>query len=341
MQTILERIGKGQTEPIYFVHGSESYLIQRLKDMLCQTIPLDDRELNCVSYAMEEHFLSLALEDADSMSFLGDKKIVFIDNAYFLTTEKIKNTLEHDVTALEKYIHNPNPNTILVISVLANTIDKRKKIVKLLKEKTVEVNAHPLNEQETVQFMQQHLSGLGYTMDRSALALLGERTHYQLSLAMNELEKLCLYRQIDKTIHKKDVEQLVAKSLTNNVFALLDEVQQRHVGKALEIYRELIMQKEEPIKLLALMLHQVRLWLQLTFLQQKGYQSGDMAQALKLHPYRIKLAMGYLSKERMTISHLKTMYNQLIEADYQLKTSVMDNQVIMELTLLKMMEKES
>ncbi|MBC6499777.1 hypothetical protein H7R52_18095 [Weissella confusa] len=64
-----------------------------------------------------------------------DRRVVIIDDAYFLTGENPRTKLEHHVEDLLAYIEHPEPQTVLVIFAPYEKLDSRKKVVKLLKEK--------------------------------------------------------------------------------------------------------------------------------------------------------------------------------------------------------------
>lgn len=335
MQKELEKIRNGQADIIYFVQGTEQYLLQLVKDAgMNYIVPPEDREMNVSTYNAQEQSVAIAIEDANSMPFLGDRKVVMIEQAQFLTSDKQKQLSDSELEMLMQYIQDPNPDTVLFIFAPYETLDNRKKIVKLLKEKAVCLSAQPLNETETNQFLQQRIQGNGYSMDRSALQELLERTQYQLSLSVNELDKLFLLNMHTKTITKQDVQQIVAKSLENNVFLLVEHAMKKQANDLITAYRELVLQKEEPLKILGLFLSQVRLLLQTKVLMSKGYQQSDIAQQLKQHPYRVKLAVQ--QSEKFSIEKLANMYHVLSQTDFNMKTSGVDKDVQMEVALLQM-----
>ncbi|WP_369404064.1 hypothetical protein [Secundilactobacillus similis] len=71
--------------------------------------------MNYASYDMETTPVAQALDDAMSAPFFGDKRLVFVDRAYFLTTETHRGSkIEHDMASLTSYLEHPEPTTILV-----------------------------------------------------------------------------------------------------------------------------------------------------------------------------------------------------------------------------------
>ena len=78
------------------------------------------------------------------------------------------------------------------------------------------------------------------------------------------------------------VEKLVAKSLEQNIFSLVDSVLQRNLKNTMMIYHDLMRQNEEPIKILSVMAGQVRLMYQVKELSRQGYSQQKIASVLKV-----------------------------------------------------------
>ena len=144
--------------------------------------------------------------------------------------------------------------------------------------------------------------------------------------------------QETKFITIEAVQELVAKSLEQNIFALNEYVLKKDVGQALNLYQDLLLQKEDPIKINAIMTAQFRLLIQVKILEKKGYQQGDIAKLLKTHPYRVKLAIQQMRKIKEYA--LVEAYNGLIDAEYRLKTGKGDKEMQFELFVLQYAQKK-
>ena len=170
-------------------------------------------------------------------------------------------------------------------------------------------------------------------MTPEAFELFIQLTDAKLSTAMSELPKLLLFSSDTKQITKSAVNDLVAKSLEQNIFALVEYVLKRQTANALSLYQDLLLQKEDPIKINAILMTQFRLLLQVKFLEKKGYQQGDSAGMLKVHPYRVKLAIQQARKfsEKVLVSS----FEGLVDAEYRLKTGQGDKEMQFELFVLQ------
>ncbi|WP_062467686.1 DNA polymerase III subunit delta [Jeotgalibaca dankookensis] len=330
----LTKIKKGEFSPVYLFLGTESFFIEEARAaLLGSAMPIEDQELNVGIYNMEEVPLANALEDAESMPFFGDRRLVMIDNPYFLTGEKAKSHLEHDTSWLENYLQQPSETTILAIFAPYEKIDNRKKVSKLLKNKATMVDVKPLEPSASRNYLSQLIRNAGYQMERQSVQFFFERIDDNLSQGVRELEKLFLSARDDKIITKQMVIDLVPRNLEQNIFDIVNLVLKKQADQAIQIYRDLLLQKEEPLKINAILLSQFRLLLQVRILAKKGYQQPDMAKLLRIHPYRVKLAnqqIRTLDEKVLMEAHLG-----LVEIETKMKTGDGLKEIQFELFMLK------
>ena len=114
---------------LYFIESDIHEIIDLKIRELLSKYKLDSS--NLIVYDMEEVNISDAIVDLDTYSLFGEKKVVFCKNATFLSSGKSE--IEHNIPLLEKYLNNPNPDNILIIS--CSKLDGKKNIAKLIKEK--------------------------------------------------------------------------------------------------------------------------------------------------------------------------------------------------------------
>lgn len=334
LQTVLKEIREKKIAPIYLVLGTEIYLSELFKtELLSQLFDPGDDEFNVTSYDMEETPLSTALAEAETLPFFGDHRLVFVENPYFLTSEKKSTSIEHDMKELISYLEQPSDSTIIVFHANVEKLDERKKVTKLLKKNAVVVDVSPMDEKALRTYVQQSIQSEGYEIEPKAFDQLLHLSDFQLTKVMGELQKLYLFSSDDKRITLATVEALVPKSLEHNVFDLSSEILSGNSGKALQTYEDLLLQGEETIKLSAILLSQIRLLLQIKILAQLGYQQANIADALKIHPYRIKLGMQ--QSKRFELARLEKIFDELVENDFLIKTGRMDKELLFELFILK------
>ena len=124
------------------------------------------------------------------------------------------------------------------------------------------------------------------------------------------------------------------KSLEHNVFDLTNQVLSGNSEHAIQLYEDLLLQGEETIKLNAILLTQIRLFLQTKILAKLGYQQANIAETLKVHPYRVKLALQQV--RQFELARLEAIYDELVENDFRIKTGQMDKELLFQLFILKL-----
>lgn len=92
------------------------------------------------------------------------------------------------------------------------------------------------------------------------------------------------------------VEQLVAKTLEQSIFDLIEWSMGGNITAAIELYKEMVQRKEEPLMILAMLVRQLRIYLHVKELKQRSYSEKQMAGMLKLHPYVVKLAARMVTR---------------------------------------------
>ncbi len=287
-------------------------------------------DVDVIKYDMQQISLSEILEEANTYPMWSDYKFIICNNANFLNSKGIKNTeFENDYDTLIDYLENKNSFSSLVF-ISAEKLDKRKSIVKKLEKlcKVFILDSFSSEKIEEVVFKQ--LKNQEKEISPSNAKYLCKRLNYDLSLVVNELDKLALVSSSE--ISKDIIDSLVARTIEDNIFELTSAVVDGDVSKSYSIYNDLIMQKEEPIAMIAMIANQFRLILQVKGYANQGLSKNEVAKQLGVHPYRVELAMkkSYLLEEDI----LYTYMDKLCEMDYSIKTGKLDKFRAMELFLL-------
>lgn len=305
---------------VYLLYGTKEFGIEEEIKTLSKNID----EMNISKYDLNNDMLSLALEDAKTMSLFGDKKIVIIDNANMFT-----GITSNDSEKIEDYLNHINENTILIFVVHNDKLDSRKKITKLIKEKgkIKEFN----DELDSTNLVRRLFKD--YNIEYSTIKLLIDRVGNNPLILQNEINKIKIYKENDKTITDEDILNLTVKLIEIDIFKLIDYIIKKDKEKALELYYEMLKMNEEPIKIVVILANQFRIMYQSKELLKKGYSEKDIASILKIHPYRVKLAIQ--NSRNYTSETLLKHLNNLADIDIGIKTGTLNKDLALELFILK------
>jgi len=329
---VWNKMQQGKFNPIYLLVGTEHYFfdetIRRLKDALLQ-----EGEIDVLFFDLDEVPVQHVIEEADTIPFFTDRKLIIAKNASFLkATEKGKEKIDHDIKAFESWVQHPSETAITVFIAPYEKLDERKKVTKLIKDKALLLVAKPLEGNDLVVWVKSIVALEQKTMTNDAIARLIETVGQDLVQLKSEIHKMATYVGEEPEITKDDVELLMTRTLEQDAFQLLNAYLRGDTTTALSVYHDLLRQKEEPIMLTALLASQIRLMSNVRYLQKKGYHAQAIAKQLKVNPYRVKLIVE--SRQQIKEERLLETLHRLAGADYKLKTSSGRRERILELFLM-------
>lgn len=298
---------------IYTLYGEDTFGMNKFINDLMKKEQIEDK----ITYDYEESNIKDVLEECSYNDLFGNKKLVVLNNATFLTG---KTTLNDD--SLELYVNNPNELTILILKVNEDKLDERKKLVKLLKEKSTLKAYKSLDIKDINIYIKNYLLNESYKIDNNIIPLIASRINGNTKVINSELDKLMLYKISDKIITKDDVLKVITKYEEDNIFKLVDAVIKKDKPSIFTLYKGLIDNKEEPAVIMSLLSNNLRIILQSGILYKDGYSKDKIASYLKEHPYRISLALenSRLIEKKELINDL----NKLAILDYQIKSGEVD-----------------
>ena len=306
----------------YLLYGLETFLLEKEIDKIIAKHKLE--RLNIVRYDYTVDSLIKILEDCETLPFFSDKKGIIVDNATFFNRGKGS---DMEINQLLNYLKRDNPTTILIFLNHNMSVDNTKKITKTIKELGVLKEVGRANIQNEILKMFD-----GYKIDHFTINLFHERVGSDLALLQTEANKLKLYCIEEKTISKEDVIQLTSINIDTDIFKFIDHIIQKEKDLAMKIYREMIKQGEEPIKIIALLASKFRLMYQATELMRSGYSQQDISSTLGVHIYPVKLAIQSGLKYNNTL--LLKYLERLADLDIAIKTGEIEPILGLELFIL-------
>ena len=335
IKTATKAIKHGDVSPVYLLYGLEKYQIKKFSSLLEeQLLQKEDRDFAIVNYDLADTPLQVVIEEAETVPFMVPRKLIFVRDASVFTAGKEGGKIEHRIEALLEYMKNPAEYSVLIFLVYNEKLDERKKVVKAVKSSGVVLAFASLGGEELLSWVNKETKQRGCVLAPGTAEVLIRNAGTQLQTLTAELDKLCLYAGDGGTIDLDTVEQLVARSTEQNVFALVENIANLRQEQALGIFYELLKQREEPIKIAALITRQFRIILQVKELAGQSYSQQQIASQLGLHPYAVKIAGEQARK--FNSGDLRKILNRLADLDYQMKTGRIEKVLGLELFLLRL-----
>ena len=310
---------------LYLLYGKEYLLINEYIEKIKSENNIDVYDIQ--QFDLENDRIKDIIDAANTFSLFTEKKLIIVDNSYIFTGSR-KKVEDEDLTILNKYFENQNPNTILIFKINSETIDSRKKIVSTLKKfgKCEEFN--------TVTNINNKIKELfkPYLIKDKDITYLINRVGNNIDLISKEIEKIKIYKDNDLNITEDDIRLLTTKNINTDIFNLIDNILNNNKEVVLESYYEMLKRGEEPIKIIIMLANQYRLILQVKQLLKKGYREHDLIDILEQKPYTIKKACERINKYEK--DELLLYLKELSDLDIAIKSGKIDKNIGLELFLL-------
>lgn len=323
--------------PILVLTGEDVGQFEWLKKDILKKIGYDPSDLNYSYFDMKEASYAEVELDLVSLPFFADEKIVILDHLLDLTTAKKRNLTDEDLKQFENYLENPSESTRLVIFA-EGKLDSKRRLVKLLKRDAQIIEATTPKEQDLKRYFSSQAQELGLHFVGDSLDQLLLKSGYDFGELQKNLALLRAYKE-DGQITLQDIEEVVPKSLQDNIFDLTQMILKRQIDQARNLVKDLRLQGEDEIKLIAILLGQFRMFSQVKIFSEEGQSESQIVASLselsgrKVNPYQVKFALR--DSRRLSLSFLKQATMTFIETDYAIKSGTYEKDYLFDLALLK------
>ena len=317
--------------------GTDQGQFEVMKSQVLKQIGYDSADLNFAYFDMKEVVYKDVELELVSLPFFADEKIVILDHFVDITTAKKRFLTDDELKSFEEYFDNPSPTTKLLIFA-EGKLDSKRRLVKLLKRDAKVFDAVEAKEQELRQYFQKWSQTQGLQFANNSFENLLIKSGLQFSEIQKNLLFLQSYKE-DSVIEEEDIVNAIPKTLQDNIFDLTQFILTKKMDQARDLVRDLTLQGEDEIKLIAVMLGQFRTFTQVKILAESGQAESQIASSLgsflgrNPNPYQIKFALR--DSRGLSLSFLKQVISYLIETDYQIKTGLYEKSFLFEKALLQ------
>lgn len=325
-EELRRELKSGRLAPLYLLYGPEEYLRERAARAIADLALADSpvREFNEARFDLAADDVQQAIAAAQELPMLGGRRVVFMTNFARLR--------EADEAALSRYVVHPMESSVVIF--VADDIDKRKRLSKLLLERCIAVEFATLNDEELIQWARTRLKELKALVDDRTLhhivGLVGPNVR---RLAM-ELEKLATAALPEGQITMELVEALTDRSREPSNFELADHLVRRDRRRALSTLHRLLADGVEPVMLLGLVASSYHRLALAKELMARGAPTAEVFRVVAL-PFSKR--EEFLATARRTDARaLAQALERIAAADLAIKTSQATPQLQLEMLVYEL-----
>ncbi len=230
--SILSQLKKKQFAPIYFLQGDETYFIDRISDFIEEhALEESQKGFNQVVIYGKDADVSAVINNARRFPMMSERQVVIVKEA-----QEIKDfNSEKGGALLVNYFQNPQPSTILVFCYKYKTVDKRKKIGKLIDAESVNLVTKKLYDNQIPDFVKSYFAEKAFEVTPKATQMIADSIGNNLTRITNEIDKLLTNFSEKIKIEDHQVSKYIGISKEYNVFELQKALSFKQVLKANQI----------------------------------------------------------------------------------------------------------
>jgi len=309
---------------IYLLYGEERFLVEHYaKSIREAAVDPGMEQMNVEVFAGKTGDVNAAIEAAEAMAFMSDYRMVVMNDTGLFTAGR-----KDDSEKLAAFLPDIPDTTIILC--LETGVDRRGRLYKKATEHGRAIEFKRVPEKDLTGWLDKIFAKEGKKLSPRAAQLLIGNTAGDMQLLYNEVQKLVAYSS-GNTIEASDAEAVCVKSLETRIFDLVAAVGNKDSRRALEIFNNMLLMKESPIMVLAMIARQLRLILQCKHLSGK-HAPGEVAAVLGLRGFMVS---DYLRQSRnFTEDGLIAALKSTLDADFCIKTGKVGDKLAVEMLIL-------
>ena len=332
---LLKKIDEKNLASLYLMTGPEKFMANQVeKNLIESLIPTGLESLNLTLYTDQVIDVSGMIANCKTLPLMSQRRIIIVRDSVDLT--KIKN--KKDEEAFIDYLANPNETSLLLI--YWEKADKRRKLYKAMAKYGTVLDFQKLNQRDLSRWINERLKEAGKSMTKQVLDLLIDRSMYLINenktmeIIANEINQLIDHAGERQEISQEDVLLVLPQPIEDGIFKLIDYGMTAKKDQALLMLGQFYLQGESPFGVFSLLMRQIRQLIQVK-LYQKKYNNdiNQIAKDMKLNAYIVRKILR--NAQRYSLEKLWDLMVLGADLDFQMKTGEIDQELGLELFLLK------
>ena len=303
----------------YLISGTSNYLINK---EITKIIGAEEyTKVDYLTTTMEEIIIEASYND-----LFASKKNIIVKNATCFSEKNDTAT-----KLLEKYLENSNPNTTLIF--ITDKVNEKLKIVNLMKTKAHTILLKPMYASDATSKLMEEVKNLGYTISYEDAKYIIDVSLNNFDIAMNNVNKICLYYSSPCKFVSSDIKALTSLSLDDNLFRFVDYVITGNYTQVFKMLEDFKIQKIEPFIIFNMLAREYRNML----LVEEAYHSKNQAtylSTLNLQKWQqdklLKNCTNYTRKS------LEDELVKLAQIDLDIKSGKIDKNLALEMYLVSL-----
>lgn len=321
MKIINEHIKTNEYKSAYLLYGEEEYLKKQYRDKLKEAIIGDDT-MNYAYFEGDKISVKELLEIGNTLPFFAERRLIIVENSSFFKSANDE---------LADFIKNLPDYLIMVF--VESDVDKRNKVYKAVNEAGYVCEM----KQQATSVLEKWIAGIlkkdGKNITRDAVELLLGKTGAGMDNIRTELDKLLSYCMDQDVVTAEDVEAICTTQTVSRIFDMITAIATKKQQQALDLYYDLLVLKEPPMRILYLIVRQFNGILQVKEALGQGKGNAEIARVMGVAPF---IVGKYATQAKhFTVDQIKQALQDCVDIEESVKMGKIEDKMGVELMIIK------
>lgn len=305
----------------YIIVCDDYLAINEYIDKICQDIKV---EYDKFDYDLDDDGLYSIVDELSTISLFDNLKVVVVKSI-----DKITNYSAKAFSDLLSAMNNLESENILIMTSL-KVLPDNERISKLKKYSSlIDLRLKNINLKE---YIDRFIATNGFSIDENAVTLLLSY-NLELSELSNDLKKLMCYDFDSKKITEQDVKLLVSRPLDDNVYQLIEAVLDKNYRHIFSSLKDFKLQNMPSSYIVSLLINKFQELYNTYILSKANMSQADIANVFHVSSGRAYYMLKNIKK--LSLDKIKQNLELLNDLDYNIKSGKLDQNIGLELYLLK------
>ncbi len=306
----------------YLLYGEEDYLKDYYSRRAVAALIREGDTINLNRYTGTGINLRELISQADTLPFFAEQRVILVKNS---------GLFKKGGDDLAEYLPSMPESTVLIF--VEQDVDKRSRLYKTVKSVGGLMEFAPLKEQALSDWAVRRLAKEGRKIQAAAMQRLLQQNGNDMYRIAGEIEKLCAYTDGREGITLQDVEAVGIERPEDHIFDMIDAIAMHDQKKALALYKDLVLQRQPPLRILALIERHFLRLLEVRDLRDQGYDRQSIEAKTGLRSFMLRPLLA--QSEKFTVKEIRKVLRSCARADEAVKTGRMGDSLAVESVLIE------
>ena len=314
-----DSIKRGEYKRVYLLYGEERYLVNHYAQALAAALGEPDNFDSSVTAGS-------IIMAADNLPFLTEKRLVRVRDSRLFTSGR-----KAESEAMAAYLPNIPDTTVLVFT--EAEVDRRGRLYKKAAELGAAIDCQTPTPQALATWLARIFKEKNKAIDPAACSLLIHYAAHNMQTLAQEAEKLAAYAGTRPVVTARDVEAICSPTLQTKVFDMVGAMAKGDTTAALNMYHNMLLMKEQPLMVLAMIIRQFRIMLMVKAAADNKMPKAQMVKSLGLRSFIVDEALS--QSRRFSTEKLLRALMDCQDIDLKIKTGLINAEIGVELLVLQ------